>query len=187
MKRGVVVAMVLTGVAVLLVLSGIRSYNGLVSRDEAVKQAWAQVENQLQRRFDLIPNLVTTVKTYAAHEQKVFTDVAEARAKLAGAATMADKVGAANAMEGDLGRLLAIAENYPELKASENFRGLQDELAGTENRLAVERMRYNESVQAYNVGARSFPTVLAVGLFGFDRDKPFFEVESDAARKAPKV
>jgi LemA protein len=187
MKRIAIVILVLAGAAVLLVLKGVSAYNGLVSVDEEVKRAWAQVENQLQRRYDLIPSLVTTVERYAAHEQAVFTEIADARARLAGAATVADKVGAANDLEGVLGRLLAIAEGYPELKASENFRGLQDELAGTENRIAVERMRYNESVQTYNVTARSFPTVLVVRILGFDSQKAFFEAESDLALRAPAV
>lgn len=187
MKRVAIVILVLGCAALLLVLKGASAYNGLVSVDEGVKRAWAQVENQLQRRYDLIPNVVATVERYAAHEQAVFTEIADARARLAGAGTVADKVSAANDLEGVLGRLLAIAEGYPELKASENFRGLQDELAGTENRIAVERMRFNESVQTYNVTARSFPKVLVVRLLGFDLEKAFFEAESDLARRAPEV
>jgi len=187
MKKVLVAVGVLALLAGGLVWAGVGIYNGLVSRDEGVKNAWAQVENQMQRRYDLIPNLVATVKGYAAHEEGVFTQVAEARAKLAGAATINDKAAAASQLEGVLGRLLAIAENYPELKASENFRGLQDELAGTENRLAVERMRYNETVKGYNVAARAFPAVLFVGLLGFDAQKAFFEVADMAARAAPKV
>ncbi len=187
MKKGLVAIGVLALLAGGLVWAGVGIYNGLVSRDEGVKNAWAQVENQMQRRYDLIPNLVATVKGYATHEEGIFTQVAEARAKLAGAATINDKAAAASQLEGVLGRLLAIAENYPELKASENFRGLQDELAGTENRLAVERMRYNETVKGYNVAARGFPAVLFVGLMGFDAQKAFFEVADKAAREAPKV
>lgn len=162
-------------------------YNNLVGLDQTVKQAWAQVENQLQRRYDLIPNLVATVKGYAAHEKKIFIDVAEARAKLAGATTVNDKVQAANGLESAIGRLLAIVENYPQLKASENFRALQDELAGTENRIAVERMRYNEAVQTYNTTTRSIPTVMFVRQFGFDAEKPFFKVEKEEAKQVPKV
>jgi LemA protein len=175
------------GVIVVLGFIMVGLYNGLVGLDQGVKTAWAQVENQLQRRYDLIPNLVSTVKGYAAHEKQIFIDVAEARAKLAGATTVNDKVKAANAVEGVLGRLLAIAENYPQLRASENFRALQDELAGTENRLAVARMRYNESVQSYNVSARSIPTVFFVRMFGFDGEKPFFQVQKEEAKEAPKV
>lgn len=179
---GVLVALI--GIPILMAIG---YYNGLVARDEGVKSAWAQVENQMQRRYDLIPNLVSTVKGYAAHEKEIFTQVAEARAKLAGAGTVNEKAAAASQMEGVLGRLLAIAENYPQLKASENFRALQDELAGTENRLAVERMRYNEAVKDYNVRARSFPTVFFVRMMGFDAEKVFFQVADEAAKLPPKV
>jgi LemA protein len=162
-------------------------YNGLVSLNQSVKQSWAQVENQLQRRYDLIPNLVSTVKGYAKHEKEIFIQVAEARTKLAGATTVNDRAKAATALEGVLGRLLAIAENYPQLKASGNFRALQDELSGTENRLAVARMRYNEKVQQYNTRAKSIPTVFFVGYFGFDSEKAFFQVASEAVKETPKV
>ncbi|MDD5382597.1 MAG: LemA family protein [Candidatus Margulisbacteria bacterium] len=187
MRNLLIVLGVILAIVVVVVMFLVGTYNGLVGLDQGVKTAWAQVENQLQRRYDLIPNLVATVKGYAAHEKQIFIDVAEARAKLAGAATVNDKVKAANAVEGVLGRLLAITENYPQLKASENFIALQDELAGTENRLAVERMRYNETVQTYNVRARSIPTVFVVRMLGFDGEKPFFKVESEAAKQAPKV
>jgi len=178
---------IILGVVALVVIFLASTYNGLVGLDQSVKQSWAQVENMLQRRYDLIPNLVSTVKGYAKHEQQIFTDVAEARAKLAGATTVNDKVQAANGVEGALGRLLAIAENYPQLKASENFIALQDELAGTENRVAVARMRYNETVQSYNTRTRSVPTVFFVKMFGFDSEKPFFKVENEAAKEVPKV
>jgi len=180
----------LPGLLLLAVLAAgflVRSYNGLVELDQEAEQAWAQVENQLQRRYDLIPNLVSTVQGYAAHEQLVFTEVAEARAKLAGARSVDETVAAAGAVESLLGRLLVIAEAYPELKASTNFVALQDELTGTENRLAVARMRYNEGVQRYNVRARSIPTTFFVRAFGFDAEKPFFQVGSEAARLAPEV
>ena len=154
------------GLIVLVLLGVAGLYNTLVGSDQNVKQSWSQVENQLQRRYDLIPNLVSSVKGYAKHEKTIFIQVAEARAKLAGATSVNQKVAAANGLEGVLGRLLAIAENYPQLKASENFKGLQDELAGTENRLAVARMRYNEAVEKYNVRAKTIPTVFFVGLFG---------------------
>jgi LemA protein len=178
---------IVLGVIVLLVLGGVWMYNGLVTLDQGVKQAWSEVENQLQRRYDLIPNLVTTVKGYAKHEKDIFIQVADARARLAGAATVNQKVQAANQVEGALARLLAIAENYPQLRASENFRALQDELAGTENRLAVARMRYNEGVQTYNTRAKSIPTVLFVKPFGFDTEKTFFKVGKEEAKQAPKV
>jgi LemA protein len=180
----------LLGVLLLVIVCGLwlgGMYNNLVGLDQNVKQAWAQVENQLQRRYDLIPNLVATVKGYAVHEKQIFTDVAAARAKLAGATTVNDKIAASNGLEGTLSRLLMIVENYPQLKATENFRALQDELAGTENRLAVERMRYNEAVQTYNQTARRIPTVMFVKMFGFDAEKTFFKVEKGEAKEAPKV
>lgn len=179
--------MIIVGIIVVLGLWMVGSYNGLVGMDQGVKQSWAQVENQLQRRFDLIPNLVETVKGYAKHEKEIFIQVAEARAKLSGAVSVNDKAKASSGMESVLGRLLAIAENYPQLKASENFRALQDELAGTENRVAVARMRYNEMVQTYNTKAKSIPTVMFVRMFGFDADKAFFEITNPAAKEAPKV
>jgi len=161
-------------------------YNNLVGMDQNVKQNWAQVENQLQRRYDLIPNLVETVKGYAAHEKSTLEDIAKARSAWAGAQNMSDKVAAANQMEGALGRLMVVVENYPQLQAAPNFRALQDELAGTENRLAVARMRFNEAVQEYNTKARSIPTVLFVRMFGFDAEKAFFKAQ-EAAKEAPKV
>src|SRR6185436_1833416 len=141
------------------------SYNKFVSQEEAVKAQFAQVQNQLQRRNDLIPNLVQTVKGYAEHEASVFEAVAASRAQLAGATTPAETIAAANAQTSALGRLLAIVENYPQLKANESFNRLMDELAGTDNRIAVERMRYNESVQEYNTSRRQFPGVLTAKMF----------------------
>lgn len=177
------------GIIVVLILSIIGSYNSLVGLDQQVTQSWAQVENQLQRRNDLIPNLVNTVKGYASHEKTIFIQVAESRSKLAGTiktGTQAEKITAARELDGVLARLLAIAENYPNLKASDNFVRLQDELAGTENRIAVERMRYNESVQSYNTSAKRLPTVFFVNWFGFDKAKPYFEAEK-GAKAVPKV
>ena len=174
---------IVLGIIVVLGLYIVGVYNGLVGMDQSVKQAWAQIDNQLQRRYDLIPNLVSTVKGYAKHENTIFTQVAEARAKLAGASSVNQKAQAASGLEGALGRLLAIAENYPQLKASENFIALQDELAGTENRLSVARMRYNEAVQAYNTKAKAIPTVFFVRLFGFDSEKAFFKVLNEAAKE----
>jgi LemA protein len=161
------------------------SYNRFVSQDEAIKAQWAQVQNQLQRRSDLIPNLVETVKGYAAHEAAVFADIAEARSRLLAAQSPQQTIDAANAQSSALGRLLAIAENYPQLKANEQFNRLMDELAGTENRIAVERMRYNERVQEYNTARRQFPSNITALLFGFEAH-PFFEVPPEA-QKAPTV
>ena len=174
------VGIVLVGIS----LSGC-SYNKFVSQEEAIKAQWAQVQNQLQRRNDLIPNLVETVKGYAAHEQAVFQAVADSRARLAGATTPAEAIAAANAQSGALARLLAIVENYPQLKANESFNRLMDELAGTENRIAVERMRYNERVQEYNTSRRQFPSNVTAKMFGF-KDYPFFEAPAEA-RKLPTV
>jgi len=161
------------------------SYNRFVTQEEAIKAQWAQVENQLQRRSDLVPNLVETVKGYAAHEKGVFEAVAESRARLAGAGTPEETIAAANAQSSALARLLAVVENYPQLKANEQFNRLMDELAGTENRIAVERMRYNERVQEYNTSRRQFPSNITAGIFGFE-EYPFFEV-SEAAKEVPRV
>src|SRR5713101_3657757 len=136
------------------------SYNTFVSQDEAIKAQWAQVQNQLQRRNDLIPNLVETVKGYASHESQVFEDIAASRAKLAGATTPTEQIASANQQSAALGRLLLIVENYPQLKANEQFNRLMDELAGTENRIVVERMRYNERIQEYDTKRRQFPANL---------------------------
>ena len=177
------------GIIILLIIMIVGSYNRLVGLDQDVTQSWAQVENQLQRRNDLIPNLVQVVKGYAIHEKTIFIQVSEARAKLAGAiklGSQADKIVAANEMDSALSRLLAIAENYPNLKASDNFVRLQDELSGTENRIAVERMRYNRSVQTYNTAVKKFPTVLFVNWYGFDRAKPYFEAAS-SAKAVPQI
>ena len=161
------------------------TYNSLVTMDEGVKAAWAQVENQLQRRYDLIPNLVETVKGYAAHEKEVFLRVTEARSKVAGATTIGDKIQANNGLSAALSRLLLVVERYPELKANTNFIRLQDELAGTENRISVERRRYNETVKTYNIKIRRFPTNLLAGMFGFEK-AAFFEVPKER-QEAPKV
>src|SRR5947199_5100128 len=161
------------------------SYNTFVGQEEAIKAQWAQVQNQLQRRNDLIPNLVETVKGYASHESQVFEDIAASRAKLAGATTPAEQIAAANQQSAALGRLLVIVENYPQLKANEQFNRLMDELRGTENRLAVERMRYNERVQANNTSRRQFPANLTAKLFGF-KEYPFFQAPPDA-KTVPKV
>jgi LemA protein len=173
------------GVVLLFVLLGVSKYNGLVTKNEEVDGAWSQVENVLQRRSDLIPNLVATVKGYAAHEEKIFTQIAEARAKLAGARTPADASAANGELSGALSRLLVVAENYPDLKANANFQGLQDELAGTENRIAVERKNYNDAVKDFNASIKRFPGSLVAGFGGFSA-KEYFEAEA-GAKEAPKV
>jgi len=161
------------------------SYNKFVSQEEAVKAQWAQVQNQLQRRNDLIPNLVETVKGYASHESQVFEDIAASRAKLAGATTPADQMAAANQQTAALSRLLVIVENYPQLKANEQFNRLMDELSGTENRLATERMRYNERIQEYNTARRRFPANVTAKTFGF-KEYPYFNAPPEA-QAVPKV
>jgi len=161
------------------------TYNTFVTLDETVKASWAQVENQLQRRYDLIPNLVETVKGYAKQERDVFIDVTKARSQVGGAGNIPDKIKANNALSGALGRLLVVVERYPDLKSNQNFMRLQDELAGTENRISVERRRYNESVKNYNVKIRSFPANILAGMYGFSK-ATFFEVPAEA-KATPKV
>ena len=161
------------------------SYNALVSMNENVTGKWAQVENQLQRRNDLIPNLVNTVKGYANHETEVFKEVSDARAKLGGAKTVAETSAANNEMNSALSRLLMVAENYPELKSNTNFIQLQDELAGTENRIAVARKDYNDAVQSYNAKIKSLPASLYAGAFGFSA-RDYFKAD-EAAQKVPQV
>jgi len=175
-------------VLVILIGSLIGIYNNLQVMDENVTSNWAQVENQLQRRNDLIPNLVNTVKGYAAHEKEIFTNIAESRSKLAGAVKSGNvsEVNKANAeFSGALSRLLALAENYPNLKANQNFIALQDELAGTENRIAVARRDYNESIKVLNAKIRTFPTVIIANMAGI-KARDYFEVE-ESAKKAPVV
>ncbi|HDM90362.1 MAG: LemA family protein [Candidatus Hydrothermae bacterium] len=172
-------------VVLILFLPFISLYNRLVSLREGVDEKWAQVETQLQRRLDLIPNLVETVKGYAAHEKEVFENIAAARAKLSGARTREEIIEGNRELEGALARLLAIVENYPQLKANETFNRLMDELAGTENRIAVARMRYNETVREYNMTIKKFPTNIIANMFGF-REQPYFEAQK-GAEEAPKV
>jgi LemA protein len=161
------------------------NYNKFVSLDQAVKTSWAQVENQLQRRFDLIPNLVETVKGYAKQEKDVMVEVTNARSKVGGAGTVPDKINANNQLSGALSRLMVVVEKYPDLKSNQNFMKLQDELAGTENRIAVERMRYNEAVKIYNQTIKSFPANLLAGMYGF-KDGAFFDAPKEA-KEAVKV
>jgi LemA protein len=171
-------------VAVAMSLSGC-SYNTFVGQEESIKAQWAQVENQLQRRNDLIPNLVETTKGVAQQERDVFGQIADSRAKLAGARTPQETIQAANEQSAALARLLVVMENYPQLRSSETFNRLMDELAGTENRIAVERMRYNERVQEYNTARRRFPSNITAGLFGF-QEYPLFNAPPEAER-VPKV
>jgi LemA protein len=161
------------------------SYNKFVGQEEAIKAQWAQVENQLQRRSDLIPNLVETAKGFAQHEEGIYKDIADARSRLLAAKSPDETIAAANQQTSALGRLLAVVENYPQLKANEQFNRLMDELAGTENRLSVERMRYNERVQDYNTSRRQFPANLTAKMFGF-KEYPFFQAPPDA-KTVPKV
>ena len=161
------------------------SYNTFVSQEQAIKAQWAQVENQLQRRNDLIPNLVETVKGFAAHEESIYKDIAEARSRLLAAKSPEESINAANQQTSALGRLLAVVENYPNLKADQQFNRLMDELSGTENRLAVERMRYNEKVQEYNASRRQFPANVTAKMFGF-KEYPYFQVPPEA-KQVPKV
>ncbi len=161
------------------------SYNRFVSQEEAIKTQWGQVENQLQRRNDLIPNLVETTKGIAQQERDVFGQIAESRAKLSGAQTPEQTIQAANQQSAALARLLVIVENYPQLRSNEQFSRLMDELSGTENRIAVERMRYNERVQEYNVSRRQFPSNITAGIFGF-KEYPVFNAPPEAER-VPRV
>src|SRR5438876_5888821 len=186
MKKGVLVLLVLAIVVVLLSGSYFSRRNQMAVKREAVNAAWAQVDVVLQRRADLVPNLVETVKGYAVQEQIVFGDIAKARSALLSAQTPADKIAANAQLDSALGRLLVIVENYPQLKSNENFLRLQDELAGTENRIAVERRRYNEAVQDYNTYLSLFPNSLVASLSGFTRNDAYFKAD-EGARVVPKV
>ena len=183
MSRRITTRLMLVGLLA-LPLSGC-SYNTFVSQEEGVKAQWAQVQNQLQRRNDLIPNLVETVKGYAAHEEGVYKEIADARSRLLAAKSPEESIQAANQQTSALGRLLAVVENYPQLRANEQFNRLMDELSGTENRIATERMRYNERVQEYNTSRRQFPGNLTAKIFTF-QDYPLFEAPPEA-REVPKV
>jgi len=182
-------ALVLVALVVLALLCGmyfVSIRNQMVVKSETVKSNWAQVDVVLQRRADLIPNLVETVKGFAAQEQTVFDDVAKARTQYMNAQTPSDKIAASNQLYGMEVKVLALAENYPQLKSNENFLRLQDELAGTENRIAVERKRYNDSIQDYNTYVGLFPQNLVAGMAGFHRNDAYFSAP-EAAREAPKV
>ncbi len=178
-------AIVILAVVALLVVFGFSSYNGLVGANEAVNGKWSQIENQLQRRSDLIPNLVNTVKGFAAQEKEIIQSVSDARAKLAGAAGPAAKAEANGELNGALSRLLVVVENYPQLKSDANFRQLMDELSGTENRIAVARQDYNNAVQSFNTKIRSFPTNMLAGMMGFSA-KEYFRAD-EGAKQVPQV
>ena len=185
MKGCLVAGAVVALVAVVLGLALMGMYNGVVAKDEACNKSWANVESVLQRRFDLIPNLVNTVKGYASHEKGVLEEVTRLRSQWGEAKTPEAKAGVASMLEGALGRLMVVVESYPELKANENFIRLQDELAGTENRINVERQRFNETVQVYNTAIRQMPTSLVARLAGFTARSPFEAAQG--AETAPTV
>jgi LemA protein len=186
MSKGLIVVAVLVVIVLALFGQYIGVKNTLVSKDQAVKAAWSQVDIVLQRRADLIPNLVETVKGYAQQEVTVFGDIANARARLLSAQTPTDKIAANGQLDGAIGRLLAISENYPQLKSNENFLRLQDELAGTENRIAVERKRYNDTLQDYNTYVLQFPASIYAGFAGFKQNPAYFQA-SEGSREVPKV
>src|ERR1700732_2440243 len=186
MSKVLIIVIVLALIAAIAFGQYVGVRNTLVSKNETVKAAWSQVDIVLQRRADLIPNLVETVKGYAQQEQTVLGDIAKARSALLSAGTPQQKISANQQLDGDLGRLLLIVENYPQLKSNENFLRLQDELAGTENRIAVERKRYNDTLQDYNTFIRLFPNSLFAVWAGFQRNNAYFTA-SESSREAPKV
>jgi len=182
----VIVIVVLLVIALVFFGQYVGVKNTLVTKNEAVKAAWSQVDIVLQRRADLIPNLVETVKGFAQQEQTVFGDIAKARSALLSAGTPQEKIAANGQLDGALGRLLLVVENYPQLKSNENFLRLQDELAGTENRIAVERKRYNDTLQDYNTYVQQFPNSIFAGWAGFKANEAYFAA-SEAAKQVPKV
>ncbi len=196
-KKGCLIAIGVVVILIIITISSIiRTYNNMVKLDEGVKEKWSQVENVYQRRYDLIPNLVNTVKGYAAHEKETFTAVTEARAKAGGTFNISDQVlndpamfqkfqQAQSSLGGALQRLMVVMEKYPDLKANQNFLALQDQLEGTENRIAVERKRFNEAARYYNTYIKMFPKVILANMFGFD-EKQYFK-SADGAEEAPKV
>jgi LemA protein len=186
MKAAVILIIILLVIALVCFGQYVGVKNTLVSKNEAVKSAWSQVDVVLQRRADLIPNLVETVKAYAKQEQTVFGDIAKARSALLSAGSPQDKIAANNQLDGAIGRLLLVVENYPQLKSNENFQRLQDELAGTENRIAVERKRYNDTLQDYNTYVQQFPASVFAGWAGFKKNDAYFTA-SEGSRQAPKV
>jgi LemA protein len=186
MSKGLIVIVILALIALVVFGQYVSVRNTLVTKNEAVKAAWSQVDIVLQRRADLIPNLVETVKGYAKQEQTVFGDIAKARSALLSAGTPAEKIAANNQLDGTIGRLLALVENYPQLKSNENFMRLQDELAGTENRIAVERKRYNDTLQDYNTYIQKFPNDIVAGWAGFKPNDAYFKA-TEGSREVPKV
>lgn len=186
MKAALIVLVVLLLLGLLAGGKAASVNNDLVRQQEGIRAAWAQVDVALQRRSDLVPNLVESVKGYAAQERQVFEGIATARAALAGARTPGEKIQANQSLDTAIGRLLVVVENYPQLKSNENFLRLQDELAGTENRIAVERRKYNETVQKYNTTLGLFPNNLFAKMIGYQRNDDYFKTEP-GARKAPQV
>jgi LemA protein len=186
MNKGLIVIIILALIALVVFGQYVSVRNTLITKNEAVKSAWSQVDVVLQRRADLIPNLVETVKGYAQQEQTVFGDIAKARAALLSAGTPQEKIAANQELDGALGRLLAIVENYPQLKSNENFLRLQDELAGTENRIAVERKRYNDTLQDYNTYVQQFPNNIFARWAGF-KPNPAYFAATEESRQVPKV
>lgn len=187
MKKGLLIGFAVVAIVALAIIAWAISVNNrLVALQENVHSAWGQVETVLQRRYDLVPNLVNTVKGYAKHEKETFENVTQLRSQWASAATTNEKVKAAGQLEAGLARLLLVAERYPELKANETFRDLQHELSGTENRITVERQRFNDTVRVYNTAIRQFPTSAIARIRGFAADSVYFEAGHDA-KKAPKV
>lgn len=196
-KKGCLIAIGIIVVLIIIIISSfISTYNNMVKLDEGVKEKWSQVENVYQRRYDLIPNLVNTVKGYAAHEKETFKAVTEARAKAGGTFNISEKVlndpamfqkfqQAQSSLGGALQRLMVVMEKYPDLKANQNFLSLQDQLEGTENRIAVERKRFNEAARYYNTYIKMFPKVILANMFGFD-EKQYFK-SAEGAQEAPKV
>jgi LemA protein len=186
MSKGVIVLVVLAILVGFFFMQYVGVRNTLVTKDQTVKASWSQVDIVLQRRADLIPNLVETVKGFAQQEQTVFGDIAKARSALLSAGSPSQKIAANQQLDGALGRLLVVVENYPQLRSNENFLRLQDELAGTENRIAVERKRYNDAVQDYNTYLLKFPNNLIAGFAGFKPNDAYFQA-SEGSRETPKV
>ena len=176
---------IVVAVMAIILVSGVSMYNGMVNDNEKIDNAWSQVESQLQRRSDLIPNLVATTKAYATQEKEIFTQVAEARSKLAGANTLGEKAQADADLGSALSRLLVVVERYPELKSDANFRQLSDQLEGTENRLATTRRDYNDAVRSYNTRIKRFPGNIIAGMVGFE-SREYFEA-AEGAQKVPEV
>ncbi len=185
MSKGFKTLLIFVVVIAILSLTLVGNYNKMVSLDQSVKQSESDIDTQLQRRSDLIPNLIATVKGYAAQEKGIFTDLANARAKLAGAQTVTEKANADSQLSGSLSRLLVVVENYPNLKSDQNFRDLSVSLEGTENRINIARKDYNNEVGNYNSVIKKFPNVIIAGIFGFQQ-KPYYKA-SEGAKEVPKV